>query len=99
MSCYRHQLLLLVRTDDSYADHWIWSHKGVTQGDPLESFEDITKMFNLLMTTGPARGYFPKLTKSTFIVKPAMVELAKARFNHLGFEVVTDTRYLGGCYC
>ena len=43
-----------------------------------------------------ARGYFPKLTKSTFVVKPVMIERAKARFNHLGFQATTGTRYLGG---
>jgi len=29
-------------------------------------------------------------------IKPAMVERAKVRFNHLGFQVITGTRYLGG---
>ena len=27
--------MLLVCADDGYAGHWIWSHEGVTQGDPL----------------------------------------------------------------
>ena len=37
------------------------------------SFEDITKVFNLLITTGLARRYFPKSTKSILVVKPVMV--------------------------
>ena len=32
---YSHQALLLVRVDDGYAGHLIWSRKGVTQGNPL----------------------------------------------------------------
>ena len=94
MNCYRHQAVLLVHTDDSYASHWLASHEGVTQGNPLSmilygidmlpftlqlkvavptalqpwyadntaaggNFEDIIRVFNLLQTTGLARGYFP----------------------------------------
>ena len=59
-------------------------------------FEEVTEVFRLLATTVPARGYFPKPTKSILVVKPAMVERAKAHFDHLGFTVVTGTRYLGG---
>ena len=35
MNCYCHQTLLLVHADDGYAGHWLWSHEGVMQGDPL----------------------------------------------------------------
>ena len=44
---------------------------------------------------GPAWGYFPKPTKSILVVKPAMVERAKAHFHHIGFTVITGIRYLG----
>ena len=60
------------------------------------SFEEVTEVFRLLATTRPARGYFPKPTKPILVVKHAMVERAKAHFDHLGFTVVTGTRYLGG---
>ena len=60
------------------------------------SFDNVKKVFSLLVTTGPAKGYFPEPTKSIFMVKPAMVKCAKAHFNHLGFTVVTGTIYLGG---
>ena len=59
-------------------------------------FEEIEKVFNLLMSTGLARGYFPEPNKSILVVKPAMVKQAKARFDHFGFTVVAGTRYLGG---
>ena len=49
-----------------------------------------------VMSTGPARRYFPEPATSILVVKPAIVERAKARFDHLGFTVVTGTRYLGG---
>ena len=131
LNCYYHQALLLVRTDDGYAGHWLWSLEGLNQGNPLAmilygirilpltlqlkaavstclqpwytdiaavggSFVEIKKVFNLLQITGPARGYFPEPTKSILAVKPAMVEHAKAHFDHLGFTVVTGTRHLGG---
>ena len=64
----------------------------------LGGFGEIERFFNLLLTKGPARGYFPESTKSIIIVKPAMVERAKVRFNHLGIEVVTGTRYLGSFF-
>ena len=57
---------------------------------------EITKLFNLSQTTGPARGYFPEPTKTILVVNPAMVERAKAHLEHLGFTIVSGTRYLGG---
>ena len=60
------------------------------------SFDDVKKVFILLATTRPARGYFPKPTKSILVVKPAIVKRAKVHFDHLGFTVITSTRYLGG---
>ena len=60
------------------------------------SFDDVKKVFRLLVTMGLARGYFPEPTKSTLVVKPAMVECAKAHFDHMNFIVVTGTRYLSG---
>ena len=59
-------------------------------------FEEIEEIFNFLLSKGPARGYFPEPTKSIPVIKLAMVEGTKACFNHLEFEVVTGTRYLGG---
>ena len=35
-NCYHHQALLLVRADDSYAGHCLWSREGLTQGEPLK---------------------------------------------------------------
>ena len=58
-------------------------------------FYEITRVFSLLLTTGPGRGYFPKLTKSILVMKPTMVDQSKARFNHIGFQVTTGTRHLG----
>ena len=34
-NCYCHQALLLMRANDGYAGHWLWSREAVTQGDPL----------------------------------------------------------------
>ena len=48
------------------------------------------------MSTGLARGYFFKPTKSILVVKPVMVERTKAHFDYFGFTVVTGTRYIGG---
>ena len=130
-NCYRHQVLPLVRADDGYTGHWLWSCEGVTQGNPLVmilyglvmlpltltlkavvstalqplyaddaaiggNLDEMIKAFNLLQAIGPTKGYFPKLTKSILVVKPAMFEQAKARLDHLGFTIVTGTRYLGG---
>ena len=58
-------------------------------------FDEIEEIFNLLLSKGPARGYFPEPTKSILVVKPAMVEQVKACFNHLWFQVTTGTIYLG----
>ena len=60
------------------------------------NFEDIDDFFKLLQLWGPARGYFPEPTKSILVVKPQSVERATARFAHLGFQVTTGARYLGG---
>ena len=70
----------------------LWYADDAAAGD---NFNKITKVFSLLLTKGPARGYLPKLTKSILVVKPAMVDQAEARFNHLGFQAMTGTRYLG----
>ena len=59
-------------------------------------FDAIGRYYNLLCAEGSGRGYFPEPTKSILVVKPQMVERAKAQFAHLGFKVVTGTRYLGG---
>ena len=59
-------------------------------------FEEIEEIFNFLLSKGPARGYFPEPPKSILVVKSAIVEGTKARFNHLEFQVITSTRYLGG---
>ena len=69
-----------------------WYTDDATAGGDFEKIEEI---FSLLLSKGPARGYFPKPTKSILAVKPAMVERTKARSNHLRFQV-TGTRYLGG---
>ena len=52
--------------------------------------------YYLLCREGPDRGYFPEPTKPILVVKPQSVDRAKELFQHLGFKVVTDTRYLGG---
>ena len=52
-------------------------------------FEEIEKVFNLLMSTGPARRYFPEPIKSIFIIKSAMAKREKAQFDYIGFTVVS----------
>ena len=69
-----------------------WYTDNATAGG---NFEEIETVFSSLLSKGPARGYFPNLTKSILAVKHAMVKRAKARFNHLEFQVTTGTRYLG----
>ena len=59
-------------------------------------FEKILEYYKLLYDEGPGRGYFPEPTKSILVVKPQSVERATALFQHLGFKIVTGTRYLGG---
>ena len=59
-------------------------------------FDYIMNYYNLLCAEGPGRGYFPEPTKSILVVKPQSVERATALFQHLGFKIVTGTRYLGG---
>ena len=60
------------------------------------NFDEVKKVFSLLQTTGPARGYFPEPTNSVLVVKHSMFEGTKAHFDHLGFTFVTGTRYMGG---
>ena len=57
------------------------------------TFEAIDNVFNLLLINGLARGYFPEPTKS-ILVKPVLVEQARARFAYHGFKIGTGTRYL-----
>ena len=45
------------------------------------NFYEVSKVFSLLQTIGPVRGYFPELTKSILVVKVVMVERAKAHFD------------------
>ena len=59
-------------------------------------FDEIETVFNLLLPNRLAQGYFPEPTKSVLVVKPTVIKRAKARFDHLGFQVTTGTRYLGG---
>ena len=59
-------------------------------------FTAIMSYYDLLCREGPGRGYFPEPTKSILVVKPQSVDRAKELFQHLGFKVVTGTRYLGG---
>ena len=55
----------------------------------MEQFWDI-------QAQGPARGYYPLLTKSILVVPPGNVAQAKEHFRGLGIRVVTGHRYLGG---
>ena len=61
-----------------------------------DNFKDIDEFFKLLQLWGPDRGYFLEPTKSILVVKPHSVERATARFAHLGFQLTTGARYLGG---
>ena len=83
--------LTLKATVSSALQPW-YANNAVVGGN----FDEVGKVFSLLQTIGPARGYFPEPTKSILVVKPAMVEQAKARFDHHGFTIVIGTRYLGG---
>ena len=59
-------------------------------------YENIAKYFELLVSEGPARGYFPEPTKSILVVQPENVERATAALSHLGFTICTGARYLSG---
>ena len=59
-------------------------------------FDAIARYYNVLLAEGPGRGYYPEPTKSILVVKPQSVERARAQFAHLGFKVVTGTRYHRG---
>ena len=59
-------------------------------------FDKIMEYYLKLREVGPGRGYFPEPTKSILVVKPLSVERATALFQHMGFKIVTGTRYLGG---
>ena len=52
--------------------------------------------FRDLQLRGPARGYFPKPTKSILVVSEKNVPWAKEYFRGMGIQVVTGSRYLGG---
>ena len=59
-------------------------------------WDDILLWCELLMAEGPNCGYFPESTNSVLIVHPDQVGQAKAKFEHLGLQVTTGNRYLGG---
>ena len=52
--------------------------------------------FRDLQLKGPARGYFPKSTKSILVVSEKNLPRAKEYFRRMGVQVVTGSRYLGG---
>ena len=54
-------------------------------------------LFRDLQLKGPARGYFPEPTKSILVVSEKNVPRAKEYFRRMGVQVVTGSRYLGGC--
>ena len=70
-----------------------WYANNAVAGGNLNKLK---KVFKLLQSKGPERRYFLKPTKSILVVKPAMSERTKARFDHLECQVTTGTRYLGG---
>ena len=49
-----------------------------------------------LQTQGPARGYYPKPTKSILVVALGNVARAEEHFRGWGIKVLTGHRYLGG---
>ena len=61
-----------------------------------ETFQQVHAHFQGLQARGPARGYYPELTKSILVVAPENVARAEEHFRGLGIRVVTGHRYLGG---
>eukprot|EP00978_Attheya_sp_CCMP212_P005533 scaffold12431_cov57-Attheya_sp.AAC.8 len=59
-------------------------------------FTAIRKQFERLQELGPARGYFPELSKSILVVREANLAAAQVAFKDLGFKITTGSRYLGG---
>ena len=53
---------------------WSWYTDNAAAG---ESFEDITRVFILLLITGKARGCLPELAESILAVKSAMVGITR----------------------
>ena len=60
------------------------------------NFEAVMAHFRDLQLKGPARGYFPELTKSILVVAEKNVPRATEYFRRMGIKVLTGNRYLGG---
>ena len=59
-------------------------------------FGDVIAHFRDLQLRGPARGYFPELTKSILVVAERNVPRSTEYFRGMGIQVDTGSRYLGG---
>ena len=53
------------------------------------AFKDVQAHFQDLQARGPARGYYPKPTKSILVVAPGKVARAEEHFRGLGKQVVS----------
>ena len=60
------------------------------------TFADVQAHFQDLQVWGPARGYYPELTKSILVITPGNVAPVEEHFCGLGIRVVTGHLYLGG---
>ena len=60
------------------------------------TFQQVQAHFLDLQAQGPARGYYPEMTKSILVVAPGNVARAEEHLRGLGIRVVTGHRYLGG---
>ena len=58
---------------------------------------NLREWFDLACFWGPKSGYVPDPPKSILIVKEGLEELAKEIFAGTGVNIVSGSRYLGGC--
>ena len=61
------------------------------------SLVHIKDWLTLLLHHGPGFGYFAEPTKSVIVVKEPLLETARNLFSDLEVDVVTASRFLGGC--
>ena len=58
--------------------------------------DELVAYFTNLNALGPKYNYFPDLTKSVFVVKPGLVEMAREKLGRWNLTDKMGHRYLGG---